>query len=83
MKFIVFQAIVMNSDISDAIKCTLSNDMGKGWKGVTCKNNRRPTLVSNQDFLILDSVIRIVTPVMPFVCTSRTHKERATCKNIH
>ena len=37
----------MNSDISDAFKCTLSNDMGEGWKRVTCKNNRRPTLVSN------------------------------------
>ena len=24
--------------------------MGEGWKGVTCKNNRRPTLVSNHDF---------------------------------
>jgi len=33
------------------LKCTLSNDMGEGWKGVTCKNNRRPTLLSNQDFL--------------------------------
>ena len=31
---------------------TLSNDMDEGWKGVTCKNNRRPTLVLNQDFLI-------------------------------
>jgi len=40
----------MNSDISDAVKSTLSNDRDEGWKGVTCKNNRRPTLMSNQDF---------------------------------
>jgi hypothetical protein len=33
-----------------AFKCTLSNDMGEGWKGVTCKNNRRLKLVTNQDF---------------------------------
>jgi len=32
-------------------KWTLSIDMGEGWTGVTCKNNKRPTLVSNQDFL--------------------------------
>ena len=35
-------------------KCTLSNDMGEDWEGVTCKNNRRPTLVSNHDFRIAD-----------------------------
>ena len=45
MKFIVFRDVKMNSVISDALKRTLSNDMGEGWKGVTCKNNRRPTLV--------------------------------------
>ena len=50
MKFIVFQEVEMNSDISMPFKCTLSNSMGKCWKGVTCKNNGRPTLVSNQDF---------------------------------
>ena len=31
-------------------KYTLSNDMGEGWKGVTCKNNRGPKLVLNQIF---------------------------------
>ena len=32
-------------------KCTLSNDMGEGYKGVTLKSKRRPTLVSNHNFL--------------------------------
>jgi len=50
MKFIVFRDVEMNSHIFDAVKCTLRNDMDEGLKGVTCKNNRRPTLVSNQDF---------------------------------
>ena len=50
MKFIIFQDVEMNSDISDALKYTFSNDMGESWKGVTSKNNRRPTLVSNHDF---------------------------------
>ena len=50
MKFIVFQDVEMNSGIFDAVKCTLSNDMGEGWKGVTYKSNRRPTLLSNKHF---------------------------------
>ena len=54
MKFIVFRNVEMNSDISNAFKCTLSNDMGEGWKGVACKNNRRPTLVSNRNFVLGD-----------------------------
>jgi hypothetical protein len=45
MKFIVFQDLEMNSDISNANVNTLSNDMGEGWKGVTCNDKRRPTLV--------------------------------------
>ena len=33
------------------LKCNLSKDMGECWKGVTFKNNRRPKLVYNQDFV--------------------------------
>ena len=28
---------------------TLSNDMGEGWKGMTCKNNIRPTFFGIAD----------------------------------
>ena len=66
--FFFCNLVTSKVELIEKVIPTLSNDLGETWKGATCKNKRRPTLVSNQDFFNFG------------LCdmNSNTHKGRAT-----